>query len=343
MIVLKIVQGGADFKGHQHQMDLATCVNAMGPPISSIEVAQSLEHHRQLLVHPFNATDGFLESYARFLGVDAQYLVPGRGITELIHSVIQVYGRENTGFVIPDYTDFNLLLDKQNIAAICAPKREQALNALAKVKQAVILSNPCNPTGVAVEASRLRAICLNNPSTMFVIDESYVEFTAEPAKWSMLGSELRNVIVLRSPTKCFGMGGIRVGAAWTRELATRKKLMNQITKWPLSTFDSRYACAALERQQWKSETTQKLLVHATAMEEVLLQLGFDVILNSPTHFRFVLHNNPEPIFHKLRQHGIFIRTKTAEEGVRGFRLTAPTSLEHIPTLKRALKEVSCAF
>jgi|OM-RGC.v1.005119263 histidinol-phosphate/aromatic aminotransferase/cobyric acid decarboxylase-like protein len=340
--VLKIVQGGADFNGHQHQIDLATCVNAMGPPISSIDVAQSLEHHRQLLVHPFHATDAFLESYARFLGVEAQSLVAGRGITELIHSVIQVYGRENTGFVTPDYTDFNLLLDKQNIAAICAPERERALNALAKVKQAVILSNPCNPTGVAIEASRLRALCLNNPSTMFVVDESYVEFTAEPAKWSMLGSELHNVIVLRSPTKCFGMGGIRVGAAWTREPATRKTLASHITKWPLSTFDSHYACAALERQQWKSETTQKLLVHAAAMEEVLCQLGFDVISNSPTHFRFVLHPHPAAIFDQLRQHGIFVRTKTAEEGVQGFRVTAPTCLDHLPTLERALQEVSCA-
>lgn len=73
----------------------------------------------------------------------------------------------------------------------------------------VFLCNPNNPTGAALAPLQLRELFDRNKDVLFVVDESYIEFTratesVAPAAWP-------NVLVLRSLTKSCRIPGLRIG------------------------------------------------------------------------------------------------------------------------------------
>jgi threonine-phosphate decarboxylase len=73
----------------------------------------------------------------------------------------------------------------------------------------VFLCNPNNPTGLALQFGNLLELVCENPGVLFVVDESYIEFTRETV--SLLVARPRNVLVLRSLTKSCRIPGLRVG------------------------------------------------------------------------------------------------------------------------------------
>jgi histidinol-phosphate aminotransferase len=82
--------------------------------------------------------------------------------------------------------------------------------------QLVLLCNPNNPTGTHVPAAEVAEFCAALPSHVTVIlDEAYVEFqTHDDVDASVdLLTDLPNLVVLRTFSKCYGLAGLRVGYA----------------------------------------------------------------------------------------------------------------------------------
>ena len=80
----------------------------------------------------------------------------------------------------------------------------------------VIICNPHNPTGALLPHDRiLDFIDRVPPHVLVAIDEVYVHFVRDPAYRDFIevAKERKNVIVLRTFSKVYGLGGIRVGYA----------------------------------------------------------------------------------------------------------------------------------
>lgn len=80
----------------------------------------------------------------------------------------------------------------------------------------VIICNPHNPTGALLPHERiLDFIDRVPPHVLVAIDEVYVDFVRDPAYRDFIevAKERENVIVLRTFSKVYGLGGIRVGYA----------------------------------------------------------------------------------------------------------------------------------
>jgi len=321
---MEVVQGGhAAQYSAQPALDLATCVNAFGPPDVLEDVMTMVRKGNLLHLHPFDTNRSFLAAYAASLSVDEAMLYPARGITELIHSVRCAFSNELV-YPAPDYTDLCLGIEMGGVQTVYdLANRVAQIETCAQTSKAVIFSNPCNPTGLAVPASTLFQLFQAYPETQFIVDESYVDFTANATHWSVIGTTLQNVAVLRSPTKCFGMGGVRVGALWCPAESVRKRIAKWICKWPLSVFDVAFANAALQQKEWLQRTKTDLLDATERLEDLLLRTGFSPIADVPVHFRFVPHPNSAPLAARLAERGIIVRTKSAQEQISGFRVVAP--------------------
>lgn len=77
----------------------------------------------------------------------------------------------------------------------------------------VFLCNPNNPTGLALSLEKLKKLLHGNPQSLFVIDESYIEFTKNTASLLSSLAEHPNALVLRSLTKSCRIPGLRIGFA----------------------------------------------------------------------------------------------------------------------------------
>ena len=80
----------------------------------------------------------------------------------------------------------------------------------------IILCSPNNPTGTVVEPVELEAFMRDVPSDVLVIlDEAYVEFVDEHRRADAVGlvHAHRNLCVLRTFSKAYGLAGVRLGYA----------------------------------------------------------------------------------------------------------------------------------
>jgi histidinol-phosphate aminotransferase len=125
------------------------------------------------------------------------------------------------------------------------------------------IANPNNPTGRHMDPTwveRLVALAEENLA-LIVIDEAYGEY-ADPDHGVLSASALvgsyRNLIVLRSFSKAYGLAGIRVGYAMTsnREVATALRMHR--TNYPISRTSFELAREALRHQQYLADVRREV-------------------------------------------------------------------------------------
>ena len=82
---------------------------------------------------------------------------------------------------------------------------------------AFYICNPNNPTGTLTPRKDLEYILAHKPKdAVLVIDEAYVHFSGPENMSTDLVREGKDVVVLRTFSKIYGMAGLRAGAAYGR-------------------------------------------------------------------------------------------------------------------------------
>jgi histidinol-phosphate aminotransferase len=147
----------------------------------------------------------------------------GAGSTELLLAASVVYGQNGGRILSAEPTYMSLVRTAQNAGAEwdtvpLTKDFKHDLNALADAvsdkHSLVYICNPNNPTGTTVDPEELRAFCkeVSKKKPIF-IDEAYIDYTPDPAKYSMadLVAEGYNVIVTRTFSKLHAFAGLRIG------------------------------------------------------------------------------------------------------------------------------------
>jgi histidinol-phosphate/aromatic aminotransferase/cobyric acid decarboxylase-like protein len=80
----------------------------------------------------------------------------------------------------------------------------------------IYICNPNNPTGTLTSKADLEWIVANKPKgTVVMIDEAYTHIAGAPFNTDLVAQD-KDVVVLRTFSKIYGMAGLRVGAAIAR-------------------------------------------------------------------------------------------------------------------------------
>jgi histidinol-phosphate aminotransferase len=80
----------------------------------------------------------------------------------------------------------------------------------------IYICNPNNPTGTITPRADLDYLIANKPrGAIVVLDEAYIHFTDVPGASDMVATD-KDVIILRTFSKIYGMAGLRAGAALAR-------------------------------------------------------------------------------------------------------------------------------
>ena len=80
----------------------------------------------------------------------------------------------------------------------------------------IYLCNPNNPTGTVTPQSDIEWLVANKPKgTIVMIDEAYTHISNEPFNSRLVAAD-KDVVILRTFSKIYGMAGLRAGAAIAR-------------------------------------------------------------------------------------------------------------------------------
>jgi len=197
--------------------DFSSNLNPLGPPEGLLDYLR--DNINDLLVLPeydSQAASGF---FSELMNIDTDRIVPGNGTTEFIRRLPNTLKAEKALILGPTYSDYekSCLLNsvKPDYIYPCKDLSFKPDYDLIEKKVSdydlVFICNPNNPTGYLFEKDFLKDLCMKNPDTFFIIDETYLPFEENFEKVSMSSFNYDNLIVLFSLSKIFTLPGLRLG------------------------------------------------------------------------------------------------------------------------------------
>jgi histidinol-phosphate aminotransferase len=176
----------------------------------------------------------------------------------------------------------------------------------------VILSNPSNPVGCALDANAFRRVVQAAPlETLLVIDEAYYEYARHmpgfPDALAELRAQLRPWIVLRTFSKAWGLAGLRVGYG----IASHERLVQLLdrvrTPFNVNMAAQKAALAAWSDPAHMEQCVKETVLQREWMEEQLKDRGY-FMAPSAANFLFVrLHRPNAVITEALLQRGVIVK------------------------------------
>lgn len=260
--------------------------------VASSELRAGLELYTSIpaeLIRVYNGSDAALRAIcAAFVGIGDAVL-----IREPTYKQFRTF-EESMGGVTRS------ILEPSPFAANGYVLEKHILETSPKV---VYICNPNNPTGAQYEIPDLRCVMRRFPSTLFVIDEAYVEYAGNSMSEVIL--ELNNVIITRTFSKAFGMAGLRVGY-----ILASAPLLSHLDKIysgkDVNVVGQVAAAAALTDLYYMPQCVQMTRQIKDSTLHILSKLGWDVI-STPANFFLVRAANPTQLADTLREAGIFVR------------------------------------
>jgi histidinol-phosphate aminotransferase len=202
---------------------LNTNENPMGPCPAALEaIRQVIPQTGRYL---FGQTNAFVEAMADDVGLPASHVAPGAGSSDLLHRSVLAFTSPTRPLVIadPGYEAPDRAARFVGAKVIPVPLRKDYTHdphamARADANAGVIyVCNPNNPTGTVTRKADVEYIVDHKPAGCVVlIDEAYIHFAASATPATELVAAGKDVIVLRSFSKLYGMASLRAGAAVAR-------------------------------------------------------------------------------------------------------------------------------
>jgi histidinol-phosphate aminotransferase len=235
----------------------------------------------------------------------------------------------------PSYVIYGLKLGAE---AVRVPLRDYRydldglLAAITPRTKLVYICHPNNPTGTMNTRAELDAYFARVPDhVLTVLDQAYFEYIDDPAYADGVEEYFkqgRNVVVLRTFSKIYGLAGVRVGygvapAELVTELGKTRRAFDITTPGQEAALASLGAAAelALRREQNREGRAE--------LERLLRDAGYDVAGNSVGNFVFVdLGDDARPVFDTLLRQGVIVRPLAAFGAPRAIRVTVGTPDDH---------------
>ena len=197
--------------------------NPMGPCPSAIEAMRAIIPEGGRYLFPLSFT--FADTLADLEGVPASYVLPFAGSSDPLHRSVLAFTSPKRPLVTadPGYEAPERAARFMGAKVIQVPLRKDYSHdtpAMAKVDPdagVIYVCNPNNPTGTVTSKADIDALVANKPKgCVVVIDEAYIHFTTATSPATDLVAAGKDVIVLRTFSKLYGMAGLRAGAAIAR-------------------------------------------------------------------------------------------------------------------------------
>ena len=179
------------------------------------------------------------------------------------------------------------------------------LDALADAPCAII-SNPNNPDGRHFDAAALLALARQRVGDgLLVVDESFADLEGDGLSLAPY-LPLPGVLVLRSLSKSYGLGGVRLGFALA-EPNIAASIRAALGPWPVSGPAVEIGPLALADRAWREAAKQRLAQDVTRLDGMLREAGMTVI-GGTLLFRLGESREAASLYQRLGEGGILVRT-----------------------------------
>jgi histidinol-phosphate aminotransferase len=194
--------------------------NPMGPCAEAAEAIHNIVQKGGRYMYPL--TNELAETMAAVEGVKPQYVRPFAGSSAPLHQAVLAFCSPQKSYVVadPGYEAGGKAAKFIGAKAINVPLTKDYahdVKAMAKADSnagLIYLCNPNNPTGSLTSREDMEWLLANKPAgSILMVDEAYIHLAGGASTMVDMAGKDKDIIVLRTFSKLYGMAGLRAGAA----------------------------------------------------------------------------------------------------------------------------------
>jgi len=337
------------FSDQDEIFKLASNENAIGPSPKAVQAMRQAAKNMHL--YPDGGAFYLRRALAAKLNVPMDQLLIGHGSNELIELLGHAFLHKGTNIVMADraFIVYKLVASSFLADTIMVPMKDLThdldamLAAITPQTRIVFIANPNNPTGTMVDGAALDRFMARVPEHVAVVmDEAYIELLPpekQPDTIQYVRQD-RNVFVLRTFSKTYGLAGLRVGYAAAPkdgiDLLHRVRQPFNVNAMALAA-----AQAALADEEHVAKTRTLVADGLEYLCRSFEKLGLSYV-PSVTNFILVKVGKGRDIFTALQRKRVIVRPMDPSGLPEYVRVTVGTKKQNahfIRALKEALKEI----
>ena len=275
-----------------------------------------------------------VEAFAAYYHVLPDCVTAGNGSDEIITLLLGTFMEKGQKLVTvsPDFSMYGFYAALSELEVINVPKKSNlqidtdALIAACQQANAVVFSNPCNPTSLGLPRADVIRLIESAPDCLIIVDEAYMDFWDESVM--DLVNKYENLIVLRTCSKAIGLAAARMGFAVMDKYKT-SLLRAAKSPYNCDAISQKICAAVLREQTLLRHCCDEIIVQTqrlyTAVNELVQRYPdlLETVYPPRTNFVFVQTAYAGEIYEQLQKEGIAVRCFP-----NGLRICAGTRREH---------------
>ena len=216
---IALYQGGqSHVAGVAEVIKLSSNENPFGPSPNAIAAVRD----SATTLHRYPSTDhaSLRAAISERHMLDANRIICGVGSDEVLQFVAQAYAGPGDEVIYTEhgFSMYPIIARMVGAIPVMVPERDRyvevdnILTAVTEKTRIVFVTNPGNPTSTMIPEEQIEHLARGLPANcLIVLDGAYAEFVNGFDGGSALADQFENVIMTRTFSKVYGLGGMRVG------------------------------------------------------------------------------------------------------------------------------------
>ncbi|MCK4497366.1 MAG: histidinol-phosphate aminotransferase family protein [Candidatus Aenigmarchaeota archaeon] len=325
-------KGGGEFKG----IKLALCENPLPPIKEAVEAAKLELEKSNYYTEPYSMR--LKEEISNYIDIPTNYIHINAGSELILRQLFSIFGKK-THLLAPTYPLFEEIAKRKTFTQLREDKGFLMDMIELKIPTRTSIApivNPNNPTGGVFNIRDALEVIEENPKTIFLIDEAFIEFGGKPAV--NLVEQYENLIVTRTFSKGFSLAGFRVGYAilpkkWARYMDEHNDA------YPLCRASEAAAVAVLKNIDKVMERVRKLKRWTGELAKSLERLGIKTYPSETYFFLAKIPLDGEQFAKELKERNIMIKIAKHQGLGKNFVKFTTSTPENNEVVIRAVKEI----
>jgi histidinol-phosphate aminotransferase len=196
--------------------------NPLGPCPEAVDAIQTFVKNGGR--YSYEETTRFISAIAAQENLKPSHVLPSAGSSDPLHRVVMAFTSPTRSFVAADpgyEAGFAsaAFVGAKTCKVPLTKSYEHDVRAMAAADPnagVLYVCNPNNPTGTLTSRADIEWLLDNKPrGSMVLLDEAYIHYTDAPMCSDLVAAD-KDLILLRTFSKLYGMAGLRAGAAFGR-------------------------------------------------------------------------------------------------------------------------------
>lgn len=295
---------------------LGSAENPFGPSpkaLAAVQLAAKIQSY------PDWTAGALREKIAAKYGYKPEQVICGAGETEIMSWIIRCFSSpgDKVLMFVPAFPIYHMAAENEGRVPVFIGmgdeldfKWDDYIAAIKDDVRIVFLTNPHSPTGRLISHAEIRRVCQAAKNQLVVLDEAYIHFSKTNGGMDLL-KEFKNLIVLRTFSKVFGLAGLRVGFGIADE-SIITPMMHLKPTWNMGALQVAGACAALDDDEYVAKTVEAIAEMRRYVMDKIAALNRFSVVGQPSSNFFLLRIEDTALdstkmFNELLKRGVIVK------------------------------------